>query len=230
MFHEVLHKLAHSPVPVLLATIHSVFRSLNHKDIIFYFNNPQVEEIAQTHNWAGTVDKHVHTDYLEVVDENLGGHKDNFYMHYHVTSRIKKIGSRYLQTTTVTWTNTGIFDNWLVVPYTSWVRFYVPYGSTLISLTGGNAITQDYNNRTLHKTVFGNHLTMPVRLTAQQSPTTASMTATYWLPAGLNMSRYVIQKQPGIKDDHELIIFNGHALPPFKLYTDTTVNLEPVHP
>ncbi|PSR29255.1 MAG: hypothetical protein C7B47_02745 [Sulfobacillus thermosulfidooxidans] len=229
MFHEVLHKLAHSPVPVLLATVHSVFRSLNHKDIIFYFNNPQVEEIAQTHNWAGTVDKHVHTDYLEVVDENLGGHKDNFYMHYHVTSRIKKIGSRYLQTTTVTWTNTGIFDNWLVVPYTSWVRFYVPYGSKLISLTGGNAITQDYNNRTLHKTVFGNHLTMPVRLTAQQSPTTASMTATYWLPPGLNMSRYVIQKQPGIKDDHELIIFNGHALPPFKLYTDTTVNLEHVH-
>lgn len=227
MFHSVLHKLAHSPVPVMLSTIHSVFQSLNRKDILFYFNNPQLEKFAQAHNWAGTLRQHVHSDYLEVVDENLGGHKDNFYMHYHVTSLIRQVGSRYLQSTTVTWTNTGIFDNWLVVPYTSWVRFYVPYGSKLVSLTGGNAITQAYNNPQLHKTVFGNHLTMPVRINREQSPTSKSMTATYWLPRGINMSHYVIQKQPGIRDDHETIIFNGHRLPSFKLYTDTTVPLTP---
>ncbi|PSR31927.1 MAG: hypothetical protein C7B43_01515 [Sulfobacillus benefaciens] len=229
MLHLVVHKLAHSSVPVLLQTVHSGFQALNQKDVLFYFNNPQLENMAKAQNWAGTVDRHTNGDYLEVVDDNLGGHKDNFYMHYHVTSRIQKIGSRYRQTTTVTWTNTGIFDNWLVVPYTSWVRFYVPYGSRLISLTGGNAITQDYTNAQLHKTVFGNHLTMPDRLNKHYPPTTRSMTATYWLPKGINMSRYVIQKQPGIRDDHETIIVNGHRLRPFRLYTDTTVSLSPSH-
>ncbi len=225
MFHDVLHKLAHSPVPVMLTTLDSVFASLQQKNIIFYFNNPHTEKLAQAQNWAGTVDGKVTGDYLEVVDENLGGHKDNFYMHYTVTSNIQQVGDRYRQTTTVKWTNTGIYDDWLVVPYTSWVRFYVPYGSQLISLTGGNAITQDYRNGTLHKTVFGNHLTMPVRLNSGESPTTATMTAEYWLPKGINLSQYVIQKQPGIRQDREYVNFDGHALPPFTITADRTVPL-----
>ncbi len=229
MIHFILHKVAHAPVPVLLRTFQGGYQSLNQKNVLFYFNNPQLEAMAKSHNWAGTVDSHVHGDYLEVVDDNLGGHKDNFYMHYHITSRIQKIGSRYRQTTTVTWTNTGIFDNWLVVPYSSWVRFYVPYGSRLISLKGGDAVTQAYTNAQLHKTVFGNHLTMPARLNKHQPPTTQSMTATYWLPKDINMSRYVIQKQPGIQVDHETVIVNGHHLKPFNLYTDKTISLLPSH-
>ncbi len=229
MLHLIFHKLAHSSVPTLLRTVNSGYQSLNQKNVIFYFNNPQLEAMVKAHNWAGIIDPHVNGDYLEVVDDNLGGHKDNFYMHYHVTSQIQKVGSRYRQTTTVTWTNTGIFNNWLVVPYTSWVRFYVPYGSRLISLTGGNAVTQAYNNTQIHKTVFGNHLTMPARLNQHQPPTTRSMTATYWLPKGINMSTYTIQKQPGIVVDHETVTVNGHRIPPFNLYTDKSISLSPSH-
>lgn len=225
MMHILIHKVMSSHGSQLARVISVVSSSLAQKLVLLNFNNPAAESLVKQFNWGGTVAHHVKGDYLQVVDANLGGHKDNYFMHYYVNSNITKVGDRYLQSTRITWVNPAVLDhNWLVVPYKAWVRVFVPYGSQLVSITGNvNGVPEQYNNNRVNKTVFGDHIDIPGRKSLKNPPAKGGLTFKYWLPKGMNPSQYVIQKQPGVRGLHETIHF-GSFSKQFYLTQDTTIH------
>ncbi len=195
LFKDVLH--AHGTE--LVRILKTVDQGLNRKFILLSFNNPRAEAMAERYHWAGTMDKTVPGDYLSVVDENLLGHKDNFEMFYHIATHIVRVDGRWQETSSITYIDPAIDNGWLFVPYHSWVRFYVPWGSRLISITGVDGIPPEtYGNATVHKTVFGGHVDLPPRTSTDQPIATHTVTVTYWLPKGIHMGSLTVQLQPGV--------------------------------
>jgi hypothetical protein len=213
LFNDVLHSRGH----VLGEVLHTVDQSLNRKFVLLYFNNPRDEAMVMRYNWGGVMDRHVKGDYLSVVDENLLGHKDNFEMTYHIRTRVQKIGGRYEQTTSISYRDPALDNGWLFVPYRSWVRFYVPVGSELVSIQGVDGIPyEDYVNTTLNKTVFGGHVNLPSRTSTSQPVATHTVTVRYWLPPGVSPRRLTVQLQPGV-NHQTLTVADGsyHRTVPF---------------
>ena len=203
LFHEVMNSHGQE----LARVLRTVNLSLNRKFIVLNFNNPQAEALVRRYHWGGVMDRYVAGDYLSVVDENLLGHKDNYRMSYHLVTKLTKVGSRYRQTTSMSWRDPAVDNGWLFVPYRSWVRFYVPLGSQLISISGVDGIPyEDYVNTTVNKTVFGGHVNLPDRTSNSQPIATHTVTVTYWLPAGLSPTELTVQLQPGVNHQRLTVI------------------------
>ena len=199
MMKSLLHQVFHAHGSELARVVKTVEQSLNKKFILLNFNNPRDEAMVRRYHWGGIMDRHVRGDYLSIVDENLLGHKDNYVMNYHLSTRIRRVGSRYQETASITYRDPAIDTGALFVPYRSWVRFYVPVGSTLISMTGNDGIPyQSYVNTTVNKTVFGGHENLPARTSQSQPVATNTVTVTYWLPPHLSVKRLTVQLQPGV--------------------------------
>ncbi|MCL4351164.1 MAG: DUF4012 domain-containing protein [Firmicutes bacterium] len=200
MMKELLHEVLHAHVSEILKVAATVENNLNNKQILLYFNNSQAESFAASHHWAGIVPKTVKGNYVQVVDENLLGHKDNYYVRESYQVNVQQVNHRNLETVTIHWVDPAIV-NWaqnLFVPYHSWVRVYAPMGSTFVSMTGIDSYAQVTANTTLNKEVFGGHVDLPGRFSAAQPPTTGTVTVQFWLPNKVNVHRLYLQKQPGM--------------------------------
>jgi hypothetical protein len=199
MMRTLLHDVLHSRGQELARVLRTVQSSLNNKYILLNFDNRRDEALVKRYDWGGIMDRRTTGDYLSVVDENLLGHKDNYLMGYHIFTSIKQIGSRYQETASITYRNSAVDNGGLFVPYRSWVRFYVPVGSDLISMTGTSGIpVQDYIDTSVNKTVFGGHEELPGRSSPTAPLATNTVTATYWLPPGVSMQQLTVQLQPGV--------------------------------
>lgn len=173
--------------------------ALNDKFLVVYANNPVAERALTTAGWAGATDRRVVGDYLQLVDENLNGHKDNFAIHESLSTRLARVHHRWIETTTVHWTNPAVGNGWMYVAYRAWIRLYVPRGSRLLRLEGVHGLEFVSQNPSLDKTVFNAHILMGVRASLAAPPAQHTLVAVYELPAGLNPSRLVLQKQPGAR-------------------------------
>ncbi|WP_051350963.1 DUF4012 domain-containing protein [Sulfobacillus thermosulfidooxidans] len=209
MMQELLTQAFKARGSALVHILNTLYHGLQRKYLLLWFANTKSEELAVHYHWAGRIRPHVPSDYLEVVDMNLGGHKDNFFMREVVDVRITQQHDRYVQSDTITWYNPALDNGWLVVPYQAYVRVYVPLGSKLISITAGNGAIFDYNNLTVNKTVFGRHISLPGRTSLSQPARRGSMTFTYLLPKTLPMTSLWIQKQPGIRVEPYHISFGS---------------------
>ncbi|MBN1778725.1 MAG: DUF4012 domain-containing protein [Candidatus Buchananbacteria bacterium] len=121
-------------------------QGLNEKELIFYFNNPQLESVALNLGWSGQV-KSTDDDYLMVVQTNLAGGKTDQVISQKINHQVA-VDSDGSITDTVTLTRihngpndgnifTGVQNN-------SYVRFYVPTGSQLISAVGFEKPAEKY--------------------------------------------------------------------------------------
>jgi hypothetical protein len=173
--------------------------ALNDKYLVPYVNNPLAERALIEAGWAGAMDRHVAGDYLQVVDENLNGHKDNFAIEESVVTRLQRRGGRWWETTTVQWVNPAVGNGWMFVDYRAWIRLYVPRGSKLVSLRGYHGLHFVSQNGPLDKTVFNAHILMGVRASPAAPPTRLRLTAVYLLPRGLVLRSLTLQKQPGAR-------------------------------
>lgn len=187
-----------------------------------YFNQPRLERLAEHWGWAGTIIRNPDADYLDVVNDNLGGHKDNFYLETHITTDIRKVDGRVQETTAIHWIMPRVAGGWLVVPYYGWVNVYVPFGSRLISAqNSGHDGPHIVEDRHLNKTVFGMRLNIAGRPSPSAPPTTAEETLVYDLPAGVPTHRLVVQKQPGVEGQTLTVIDGKHQASYFQTRTMT---------
>ncbi len=209
MLRELVNRAWQARGQQLAKLVKTLRQSLNQKLITLYFNNPQAERLAGYYDWAGTIPARIprHGNYLQVVDENLGGHKDNYFIHEAIrTTVVPKRSGRAVAATTITWTNPALADGgWLVAPYKAFIRVYAPMGSRYLGMHGENAfLTPGVNNRVEHKTWFGGHIAIPtVRESLRQPPVSHQLTVSYALPAGVNLHTWLIQKQPGVLSQAE---------------------------
>lgn len=224
MMKDLFHQVMHSRGVELARVLKTVNASLNQKFILLHFDNPKAQALVEHYHWGGVVSRHPAGDYLQVVDENLLGHKDNYYMHYAIHTTITKVGTRYRETTSMTYVNPAVDNNWTVVPYRSWVRFYVPPGSKEISLTGVDGFTESYTNTTLDKMVFGGHVSLVGRASKSDPPSEGTVTLKYWLPPDISLRSLNIQMQPGINHETMSVTYKGFHRQ-FPLVHDVTLHL-----
>lgn len=180
---------------------------LQQKQIVLESNNPNVESQLESFNWAGRVAAS-DRDYLQMVSANLGGTKTDLSMQKKINLITTVDGkSGITDDLTVTLTNTQ--PNLVDTQNTSFIRFLVPQGAQLISITGFDQKNLDASSSENYKqdpdvaawqsgtesgkTYFGNWLTV---LGGQ----TRTIHLVYKLPFILqNPDRYslVLQKQIG---------------------------------
>ncbi|PSR36044.1 MAG: hypothetical protein C7B44_11075 [Sulfobacillus thermosulfidooxidans] len=209
MMKELMHKVFHGHVSELLKVGETFYQALNDKQVLLYFDNKDAEALAARYHWAGIIPKKVDGNYLQVVDENLLGHKDNYYVRESYVADIKRRHGQYVETVTIHWIDPAIVNWWLTVPYHSWVRVYAPYGSQFVSMTGIDSYAQVTNEKSLNKTVFGGHVDLPGRFLQSQPPSKGTVVVTFTLPKGVNVKRMLVQKQPGMLDEPVRVTVNG---------------------
>lgn len=111
--------------------------SMSEKQILLYFQDPSLQEMASGHNWAGEI-KATDRDYLLVVDTNIAGQKSDRKM----TEKIEHLSvvspdGSIINTVTISRTHTGLKNEPLVgVRNVDWLRVYVPRGSKLLAAEG----------------------------------------------------------------------------------------------
>lgn len=223
MMRELLHQVFHGHLSELLRVAGTLSKSLNDEQLMLYFHNARAQALVAQHNWGGIIPAHVPGDFVEVVDENLLGHKDNYWMREWYNVDIKTVNGRNLETVTMHWREPAIVvpkPPYLVVPYHAWVTVFAPIGSQYVSMTatasGGNgagggidSVVQESTDTTLNKVEFGAHMNMPGRMSQSQPPSQATVVAQFYLPSGVNIHHILLQKQPGLRTEPVNVTVNG---------------------
>lgn len=150
-----LSALSYKDYPKILAVINN---NLAEKNIQIYLNNPTGQEMINSLGWAGDV-KNTNSDYLMVVDANLGGFKSDAVVtknwHYKIIQESDNLKAKL----SLKYQHNGTYD-WRTTKYRSYTRVLAPLGSTLVAISGAESKVDAYDDKSLNKTVFGFFLTV----------------------------------------------------------------------
>jgi len=116
---------------------------IEQKQLMFYSKDSQVQDFLVAKKWLPKVEK-TNGDYLMWVDANLGAWKTDFSIERKLEYKIDTTESgRYVGEVRMHYNHIGKFD-WRTSRYLSYARVYLPIGSELIEVIGGEAISQEY--------------------------------------------------------------------------------------
>lgn len=199
-------------------------KELREKQIMFYFDNSDLEKIVFQENWGGKVaEEKIGQDYLYINHSNLGVNKSSLSVDQSVFYSLQKQNSTIVANLGIVREHKGSY-NWPDGDNLNWTRILVPNGSRLISANeNGKDVTSQIKVETeANKTVFAFWYKTKV---GEKN----SINLKYELPFGLeNVNDYklILQKQSGTLNDiykvqfMDKILFNG------VLNTDETVSFE----
>ncbi len=119
------------------------FNSLEQKEIMLYFNDPEVESVANNLNWGGRIRSYqpassgqpILADFLFINEANVGINKANFFVqrkidHLISLNREGKIEEKL----TLTYDNQSPSESWPAGRYKSYLRLYLPLGTKVTSV------------------------------------------------------------------------------------------------
>jgi hypothetical protein len=197
--------------------LHVLKNNLDQKNILIYDTHPEAQQKYLARNWGGEI-KQVETDYLMVVDANLGSLKTDPAVSRTIRYAVNQNDDgQYIADLTVTYDHAGQF-NWKTTRLRNYVRIYVPEGSALRTATGfmvrekmnqpgSVAVSRDHG-----KTVFAGFVSV-------EPGETKTLRLQYVLPSDIvtsttssNLYELYVQKQPGAAP-HELMV-TGPAIKP----------------
>ena len=165
------------------------------RNVMLNFTDPNLQQQVASVHWDGTVTKDWSGDFLMAIDANMGALKSDFYIKREMNYDIDLTQPNPLVTLNLKYMHTATQGDWRTSDYHSYLRIYVPQGSTFIDshMVNRVATAEDFG-----KTYFGFKLDVLIN-----GETDA--TIRYQLPASFsNMSindyRLLIQKQSGITD------------------------------
>jgi hypothetical protein len=169
--------------------VHEEFKNRN---VMVNFSDPSLQSLAKSVHWDGGVSIDWGSDYLMMVDANLGSLKTDYYMKREISYDIDLTSAKPVVTLHILYKNTAQQADWRTSDYHTYLRVYVPKGSNLIEKKMASNLG---NGTEFGKTYFGFvvHCTM-----ANQT----DVMLKYELPESFNKSDYrlLIQKQSGIGD------------------------------
>lgn len=204
------------PKDKLPSLVQAVFDSLVEKHVLFYLMDAKAEAAVSDFGVGGVI-RDYKGDYLHINDANLGGRKSNLYAYEEVQQDIAVSGDGSVtKTVTITYKNPQSQDGWLNSVLPTWVRIYVPRGSTLITSEGLDAKQDPYED--LGKTVFAGFFQL-------RPEGVAKVTFQYKLPFKVSKQyNLLIQKQPGT-DGFLYTINLGKHMEEFYLKTDKEIKI-----
>ena len=214
--------------------IDKAFTEISRKHMLFYFHDTTLQSFAEEYNFAGRI-KEFDGDYLHVSDANLGGLKSDYWLERNVDQKINIADDGTVtKEVSITYNNRGAYDGWLNSTTRVYTRIYVPLGSTLNSIEGGDDEKAKTTSEDLGKTVFSNYSrTIPL--------SSKTIKFTYTLPFkvtgtglfGTKEYKLLVQKQPGLgqpqpdlKRPQYTIEINGEVKADYELLTDSEFTWE----
>lgn len=216
LMNSILANAMGQPKGKLAPLFQAAFNSIIDKDVLFYMLDQKTEKDVADFGIGGTL-KDYKGDYLHINDANLGGRKSNLYATESVDQNVKIAGDGSVtKTLTITYTNPQGQDGWLNSVLPTWVRVYVPKGSTLIASDGLEAKQAPYED--LGKTVFAGYFQL-------RPQGVAKVTFQYKLPTKFSgLYKLLVQKQPGTNPYQYTISVNGIGQE-FNLATDKELSI-----
>jgi len=216
LMNSILANAMGQPKEKLPALFQAAFTSVIEKHVLFYLMDTKAEAAVSEFGMGGII-KPYDGDYLHINDANLGGRKSNLYATEEVQQdvNIASDGS-VTKTVTITYKNPQSQDGWLNSVLPTWVRVYVPKGSTLITSEGLEAKQDPYED--LGKTVFAGYFQL-------RPQGVSKVTFQYKLPFKVSKSyNLLIQKQPGT-DGFLYTVNVGRHTEEFYLKTDKELKI-----
>ena len=120
-----------------IALANGLEQDLSEKQILLYFNDDNLQSLAEQRNWAGRI-KDTNKDYLLVTDTNIAGGKSDRKMVETINHQADvSADGTITDTLTIVRQHTGSIDD----PFSGmrnvdWLRIYVPAGSKLLAASG----------------------------------------------------------------------------------------------
>lgn len=210
MTSELMDRLMKLPVAQWKDVFLVLSQQLSEKQMLMYMKDQAVQGILVDQNWAGAVVRKEHSDSVIVVDANLASLKTDLVMERSYDYHISFEGDQPTAELKITYNHTGKFDwrtSWRISRYNTFVRIYVPDGSTLLSTSGAQLHERSdkagevTTSSELGKTVYSAFKSI-------EPGTTSTLTLKYTLPKILkeqlttNGYTFDWQKQPGMATTH----------------------------
>jgi hypothetical protein len=200
LMHSVLANAIGSPKSRMPALFEAGMTDVMQKHVLFYFPDPTVQAAMESFNLAGRV-RDTASDYLFIVDANMGGAKANLYIQQEVTDTVVTNANTATHTLIITYKNPQKYDAWLNAPYRDWFRLYVPKGTKLLKDDGSEIKVK--SGEDLGKTTIEGFFTVRPEGVHQ-----LSFNYTVPLPPGTDYS-LLIQKQAGTAGARYTVSLNG---------------------
>ncbi|MCX6730854.1 MAG: hypothetical protein NTZ55_03325 [Candidatus Roizmanbacteria bacterium] len=173
--------------------------------------DPEIQKSIEKLNYAGRINASK-GDYLHVNNVNFAGAKSNLFTTETIVTKSTKENGTTKREVKVEYRNPYPASNCnllqervlcLNAPLRNWVRIYVPKGSKLVAFDGSSMKVQTYED--LDKTVFEGFLIVnPMGL--------AKINVTYTLPASVDSSTLMIQKQSGVEGQKYEVSLEGSTV------------------
>jgi hypothetical protein len=169
-----------------------LLEELRNKNLMMNFKDQNLQNLVAGVYWDGTVAYDWGSDYLMMVDANMGAFKTDYYMKREITYRIDLDQEKPVVDLNILYKNTAPYGDWRTSDYHSYVRVYVPQGAALLER---EMVSYPNIQEERGKTYFGFivHVLIGRETDARLK---------YELPADFDKNNYklLIQKQSGVGD------------------------------
>lgn len=128
-------KIFDHPSSEWLNIIDAADTSFKNKDLMLYFADPSLQQIADTKNWTGRISSEK-GDYVMLVDSNFASLKSDLVMSRDLSYKVEKDPIGLKAILTITYHHKGSAKDWRTDRYKDYARIYAPLGSRLISFDG----------------------------------------------------------------------------------------------
>lgn len=184
--------------------IKEVKNSLDNKHILLYFHNELGQQLVEEADWAGRIasvsckQEECISDYLMIVEANLGINKANFLLERSAQLNITKTGDNLLHELLVNYSNESPGQVYPSGPYFSYTRILLPREVQVseVSVEGETLKKEDIAiEQYQDKLSIG----FPFKVPASEQKTIKLVyRLPSWAGSGSNLE-LLVQKQPGIK-------------------------------
>jgi len=162
------------------------------KNIMFNFTDSKLQGLIESVYWDGKVSETWKSDYLMMVDANMGSFKSDYYMKREVDYNIDLTQPKPVVNLNIKYIHNAKYGDWRTSDYHSYLRVYVPKGANLLErkMVSYPNIQEEFG-----KTYFG----FIVHTLIGRS---TNAFIKYELPEDFNREDYklLIQKQSGVGD------------------------------
>ncbi len=119
--------------------------ALEEKEILIYLNQPELNQALYQLNWDGRIKtptcslQPCFTDYLYLVEANLGVNKSNYFLRRRIEKAIEfRPDGQISHQLKIYYENTATSSNWPGGEYVNWLRVYLPRETQLESIEVSN--------------------------------------------------------------------------------------------
>jgi hypothetical protein len=165
---------------------------LKNRNVMLNFSDETLQSAVASVYWDGTVPQDWGGDYLMAVDANMGALKTDYYMRREMNYFIDFTQPKPTVTLDIKYKNTAPYGDWRTSDYHSYLRVYVPQGSTFVS---NHMVSHLNTGDEFNKTYFGFKVDVVMGHEVDGQ-------IVYTLPDSITVNNYrlLIQKQSGAGD------------------------------